>query len=74
MEPQSWSSWLARKFQSAKTAIVPERAQPLLSDQNVVNTTGAASEPKGQTITGGRRHRTRKARKGRKTRRGNRKH
>lgn len=59
---------------TVKNAVTPKAAEPLLSDKKTANALGVAQEQPGKTVTGGRRHRTRKARKGRKTRRGHRKH
>ena len=63
--------WLGQK---ASSALSTTRAAPIVSDTVAAKTLGAAPEAQGTTLTGGRRHRTRKARKGRKTRRGHRKH
>jgi len=60
--------------ETVKNAVTPKAAQPLLSDVNTASLLGTKPEEPGRTMSGGRRHRTRKARKGRKTRRGHRKH
>ena len=80
MEPSQPTLWqrltgpIASLAQTVKNAVTPKVAEPLLSDKNTAELLGTQPEESGRTMTGGRRHRTRKARKGRKTRRGHRKH
>jgi hypothetical protein len=64
--------WLKQKFGEAKDAItgaLPATA-PLTSDSMASKTLGAAPEPNGYTMTGGRRYKKRRgSKKARKTRR-----
>ena len=81
MEPAPESGWwsaIKSPFvwvgEKASSALSATRAAPVVSDTVAAKTLGAEPEAPGTTMTGGRRHRTRKARKGRKTRRGHRTH
>ena len=65
---QSLSDSISSATTSAKDALMPK---PLVSDTTAVKTLGAAPESSGTTITGGRRHKTyrhKKSRKSKKTR------
>ena len=58
----------ADKVKNTVTSVLPG-SKPLTSDSMASSTLGAAPEPNGYTMTGGRRYRKRKGKKSRKTRR-----
>jgi hypothetical protein len=63
-----WKQQLSGMFSSA-TGPVSSAAPGVTTDQGATSLFGTAPEGKGRTVTGGRRHRSRKSKKSRKTRR-----